>query len=51
VPYEAEALGDAAFLHMLVLSGEEIDTPRLVRPIEPAEGRKDLDHPGASNAS
>jgi len=28
-----------------------IDTPRSVHPTEPAEGRKDLDLPGASNAS
>ncbi len=39
VPYEAEALSDAAFLYTLVLSGEEIDTSRSVHPTEPAEGR------------
>src|SRR3712207_5583246 len=37
VPYEAEALSDAAFLHTLMLSGEEIDTPRSVHPTEPAK--------------
>jgi quercetin dioxygenase-like cupin family protein len=51
VPYEAEALSDAAFLHTLVLSGEEINVPRSVHPTEPAEGRADLDLPGASHAS
>jgi quercetin dioxygenase-like cupin family protein len=51
VPYEAEALSDAAFLHTLVLSGEEISAPRSVHPTEPAEGRADLDLPGASHAS
>ena len=39
VPYEAEALSDAAFLHTLVLSGEEISFPQPVHPTEPAEGR------------
>ena len=51
VPYEAEALSDAAFLHTLMLSGEEISAPRSVHPTEPAEGRSDLDLPGASHAS
>ena len=51
VPYEAEALSDAAFLHTLVLSGEEISAPRSVHPTEPAEGRADLDLPGAGHAS
>jgi quercetin dioxygenase-like cupin family protein len=51
VPYDAEALSEAAFLHTLVLSGEEIDTPRSVHPTEPAEERTDLDLPEASNAS
>jgi len=51
VPYEAEALSDAAFLYTLVLSGEEIDTSRSIHPTEPAEGRADLDLPGASDAS
>ena len=51
VPYEAEALSDAAFLHTLVLSGEEISVSRSVHPTEPAEGRADLDFPGASHAS
>jgi quercetin dioxygenase-like cupin family protein len=50
VPYEAEALSDAAFLHTLLLSGKEIDTLRPVHPTEPAEGRADLDLPGASDA-
>jgi quercetin dioxygenase-like cupin family protein len=51
VPYEAEALSDAAFLHTLVLSGEEASLPQPVHPTEPAEGRADLDLPGASCAS
>ena len=51
MPYEAEALSDAAFLHTLVLSGEEISVSRSVHPTEPAEGRADLDFPGASHAS
>jgi quercetin dioxygenase-like cupin family protein len=51
VPYEAEALSDAAFLHTLVLSGELVSAPRSVHPTEPAEGRADLDLPGASHAS
>ena len=51
VPYEAEALSDAAFLHTLVLSGEEISFPQPVHPTEPAEGRADLDLPGADHAS
>jgi quercetin dioxygenase-like cupin family protein len=51
VPYEAEALSDAAFLHTLVLSGEEISLPQPVHPTEPAEGRADLDLPGADHAS
>jgi quercetin dioxygenase-like cupin family protein len=50
VPYEAEALSDAAFLHMLVLSGEEISALRSVHPTEPAEGRADVDLPGAGHA-
>ena len=51
VPYEAEALSDAAFVHTLVLSGEETSLPQPVHPTEPAEGRADLDLPGASHAS
>ena len=51
VPYEAEALSDAAFLHTLVQSGELVSAPRSVHPTEPAEGRADLDLPGASHAS
>jgi len=39
VPYEAEALSDAAFLHTLVLQGEEVSAPRSVYLTEPAEGR------------
>jgi quercetin dioxygenase-like cupin family protein len=51
VPYEAEAVSDAAFLHTLVLSGEETCLPQPVHPTEPAEGRADLDLPGATHAS
>jgi quercetin dioxygenase-like cupin family protein len=51
VPYEAEALSDAAFLHTLVLPGRETGFPQPVHPTEPAEGRADLDLPGASHAS
>jgi len=51
VPYEAEALSDAAFLHTLVLSGEERSLPQPVHPTEPAEGRADLELPGADRAS
>jgi quercetin dioxygenase-like cupin family protein len=51
VPYEAEALSDAAFLHTLLLSGEEISLSQPVHPTEPAEGRADLDLPGASHTS
>jgi len=51
VPYKAEAMSDAAFLHTLVLSGEEINLPQPVHPTEPAEGRADLDLPGAGHAS
>lgn len=51
VPYEAEALSDAAFLHTLVLSAEEISLSQPVHPTEPAEGRADLDLPGADRAS
>jgi quercetin dioxygenase-like cupin family protein len=52
VPYEAEALSDAAFLHTLVRSTEEDKSlPGSTHPTEPAEGRTDLDLPGASHAS
>ena len=51
VPYEAEALSDAAFLHTLVLSGGEGSLPQSVHPTEPAEGRADLELPGANRAS
>jgi len=51
VPYEAEALSDAAFLHTLVLPGEERSLPQPVHPTEPAEGRADLELPGANRAS
>jgi quercetin dioxygenase-like cupin family protein len=51
VPYEAEALSDAAFLHTLVLLGQETSLPQPVHPTEPAEGRGDLDIPGAGHAS
>ena len=52
VPYEAEALSDAAFLHTLVRPVEEDKSlPRSAHPTEPAEGRPDLDLPGAGRAS
>jgi quercetin dioxygenase-like cupin family protein len=51
VPYEAEALSDSAFLHTLVLPGQETSLPQPVHPTEPAEERVDLDLPGASHAS
>ena len=52
VPYEAEALSDAAFLHTLVRTTEENKSlPPLAHPKEPAEGRADLDLPGADHAS
>ncbi len=52
VPYEAEALSDAAFLHTLVEQTEEDESlPPSVHPTEPAEGRADLDLPGAGHAS
>jgi quercetin dioxygenase-like cupin family protein len=52
VPYEAEALSDAAFLHTLVRPAEE-DTSllRSAHPTEPAEGRADMNLPGAEHAS
>lgn len=56
VPYEAEALSDAAFLHTLVRTTEEDKSlPPLAHPTEPAtepaEGRADLDLPGTDDAS
>jgi quercetin dioxygenase-like cupin family protein len=52
VPYEAEALSDAAFLHTMVRPTEEDKSlPGSTHPTEPAEGRADLDLPGASHAS
>ena len=51
VPYEAEALNDAIFLHTLVLPDQEANLPQTVHPTEPAEGRADLDLPGAGHAS
>jgi quercetin dioxygenase-like cupin family protein len=52
VPYEAEALSDAAFLHMLARPADEDKSlPPLVHPTEPAEGRADLDLSGADHAS
>jgi quercetin dioxygenase-like cupin family protein len=52
VPYEAEALSDAAFLHTLMRPTEKDDSlPPSAHPMEPAEGRADLDFPGADHAS
>ncbi len=51
VPYEAEALSDAAFLHTLVLPSQETSLPQPVHPMEPAEGGADLDLPGTGRAS
>ena len=51
VPYEAEALTSAAFLQTLLLSGEERSIPQPVHPTKPAEGRTDLELPGADRAS
>ncbi len=52
VPYEAEALSDAAFLHTLVRStDEDKDLLRSVYPMEPAEGRADLDIPRTGHTS
>jgi quercetin dioxygenase-like cupin family protein len=52
VPYEAEALSDAAFLHTLVeQTKEDKSLPPSVHPTEPTEGRADLDLPGAGHAS
>jgi quercetin dioxygenase-like cupin family protein len=51
VPYEAEALSDAAFVHTLVLPDQETSFPQPVHPTEPAEGGADLDLPGTGRAS
>jgi quercetin dioxygenase-like cupin family protein len=52
VCYDAEAVSDAAFLHTLVQPNERGQAfPRQVHPSEPAEGRADLDLPGADRAS
>jgi quercetin dioxygenase-like cupin family protein len=50
VPYKAEALSDAVFLHTLVLPGEETSLPQPVHRTEPAEGAPDLDVPGTGQA-
>jgi quercetin dioxygenase-like cupin family protein len=52
VAYDAEALSDAAFLHTLVQpveQGRGFAEP--AHPTEPAEGRVDLNLPGADRAS
>jgi quercetin dioxygenase-like cupin family protein len=52
VCYDAEALSDAAFLHTLVQPNEQGQAlQQQVHPSEPAEGRADLDLPGADRAS
>jgi quercetin dioxygenase-like cupin family protein len=52
VPYEAEALSDAAFLHTLMRPTEKDNSlPPSAHPTEPAEGRADLDLPGTDHAS
>lgn len=52
VSYDAEAVSDAAFLHTLVQPIEhDQGPPRSAHPTEPAEGRADLDLPGADRAS
>jgi quercetin dioxygenase-like cupin family protein len=52
VPYEAEALSDAAFLHTLMRPTEKADSlPLSAHPMEPAEGRADLNFPGADHTS
>jgi quercetin dioxygenase-like cupin family protein len=52
VPYEAEALSDAAFLHTLMRPTEKDNgLPPSAHPTEPAEGRADLDLPGTDHAS
>ncbi len=52
VSYDAEAMSDAAFLHTLVQPVEQGQgLPQPAHPTEPAEGRADLDPPGADHAS
>lgn len=52
VSYDAEAMSDAAFLHTLGEPVEHAQRPlQAVHPTEPAEGRADLDLPGADRAS
>lgn len=52
VSYDAEAVSDAAFLHTLLQPVEQDrDFPQPAHPTEPAEGRTDLDLPGADRAS
>lgn len=52
VAYDAEAVSDAAFLHTLVQPVEQGGgLPWPEHPTEPAEGRADLDLPGADRAS
>ena len=52
VPYEAEALSDAAFLHTLMRPTEKDNSlPPSAHPTKPAEGRADLDLPGTDHAS
>jgi quercetin dioxygenase-like cupin family protein len=52
VPYEAEALSDATFLHTQMRPTEKDNSlPPSAHPTEPAEGRADLDLPGADHAS
>jgi len=51
VPYEAEALSDAAFLHTLMRpTGTDNSLPPSAHPTEPAEGAPDLDLPGTGQA-
>ena len=52
VPYEAEALSDATFLHTVVQAVEEGGgSSQPVHSTEPADGRADLDLLGADRAS
>lgn len=51
VSYDAEAVSDAAFLYTLVQPAEQGQGfPQPAHPTEPAEGRVDLDLPGADRA-
>lgn len=51
VSYDAEAVSDAAFLYTLVQPVEQGQGfPQPAHPTEPAEGRVDLDLPGADRA-